>query len=92
MVMPGGGNYMHTHSALEETFTAVSGDLGVNLNNREYFLKPGDSITVPLNTPHRFFNRGDEPVICHVKFVPGHENFVKGLSIAYGLAADRKTN
>jgi quercetin dioxygenase-like cupin family protein len=92
VVYPGGGNYMHTHSAFEETFTAVKGELGVMLGDKKHILLPGDSITVPLHEPHHFFNSSNEPVTCHVKFVPGHEDFVKGLAIAYGLAADGKTN
>lgn len=91
-VYPGGGNYMHTHSAFEETFTTVEGELGVMLRDKEHMLKPGESITVPLHTPHHFFNNGKEPVTCRVKFVPGHEGFVKGLAIAYGLATDGKTS
>jgi mannose-6-phosphate isomerase-like protein (cupin superfamily) len=91
-IYPGGGNQMHTHSAFEETFTAVKGRLGVVMNKKKYFLMPGESITIPLHTPHHFFNSSKEPVTCHIKFVPGHDNFVKGLAIGYGLAADGKTN
>ncbi len=91
-VAPGGGNFMHTHSAFEETFTAVKGELGIVLKNEKYFLKPGESMTVPLHTPHHFFNSGKYPITCHIKFVPGHEGFVKGIAIGYGLAADGKTN
>ena len=91
-VLPGGGNYMHTHSAFEETFTAVKGILGVVMNNKKHYLTPGESITVPRDTPHHFFNETSQAVTCHVKFTPGHEGFPKGLAIAYGLAADGKTN
>jgi len=91
-VAPGGGNFMHTHSAFEETFTAVKGTLGVNIKNKKHFLNPGESITVPLHTPHHFFNAGTEPVTCRIKFIPGHEDFVKGIAIGYGLATDGKTN
>lgn len=91
-VAPGGGNFMHTHIAFEETFTAVKGVLGIALKNKKYFLNPGESITIPLHTPHHFFNPGKEPITCHIKFVPGHEGFVKGIAIGYGLAADGKTN
>ncbi len=92
VIFGGGGNPLHSHSKFEETFICVSGRLGVWLNNEKHFLLPGESITVTLNTPHHFFNEGKEPVTCQVKFVPGHEDFVKGLAIAYGLAADGKTN
>jgi quercetin dioxygenase-like cupin family protein len=91
-VSAGGGNYMHTHSAFEETFTAVKGTLGVVLENKKYYLQPGESVTVPLHARHHFFNDGKEAVTCHVKFVPGHEGFTKGVAIAYGLATDGKTN
>jgi mannose-6-phosphate isomerase-like protein (cupin superfamily) len=91
-VSPGGGNFMHTHSAFTETFIAVKGTLGLVLNNKKYYLQPGESMTVPLHAPHHFFNSSSETVSCHIKFTPGHEGFVKGIAIGYGLAADRKTN
>jgi mannose-6-phosphate isomerase-like protein (cupin superfamily) len=90
-VSPGGGNTMHVHSAFEETFTAVRGELGVVLRGRLYRLSPGESITVPRNTPHHFINKSGETIVCQVRFVPGHEGFVKGLAIAYGLATDGRT-
>ena len=91
-VLPGGGNSMHRHAAFVETFTALSGTLGVAVKNKKYFLRPGDSIAVPVNTPHHFFNKTKEVVTCRIKFEPGHEGFPKGLAIGYGLAADGKTN
>jgi Cupin domain len=91
-VYPGGGNTMHLHSAFEETFTAVNGVLGVVVNKQKHYLQPGESITVPLHTPHYFFSNSKEPITCHVKFTPGHDGFIKGLAIGYGLAADGKTN
>ncbi|MBC8033021.1 MAG: cupin domain-containing protein [Chitinophagaceae bacterium] len=90
-VAPGGGNPMHTHDAFEETFTAISGVLGVVLHDKKYLLQPGESITVPINAPHHFFNSTNETVTCHVRFTPGHEDFVKGLAISYGLARDGAT-
>lgn len=91
-VYPGGGNTPHFHTAFEETFTAVQGELGVMLGAKKYLLKPGESITVPKNAPHYFFNRTTSPITCQVKFVPGHEDFVKGLAIGYGLATDGRTS
>jgi mannose-6-phosphate isomerase-like protein (cupin superfamily) len=92
IVYPGGGNFRHTHRAFKETFTAVEGQLGIVLNNKKQYLQPGESVTVPLHAPHHFFNDGREPVVCHLKFTPGHEGFVQGIAIGYGLAADGKTN
>ena len=70
IVYPGGGNTMHSHRAFEETFTSVAGKLGVVLDNEKHHLLPGESITVPLNAPHYFFNDGNYPVTCTVKFTP----------------------
>lgn len=91
-IAAGGRNYLHTHAAFEETFTAIKGTLGVVLKKKKYFLQPGQSITIPLNAPHYFFNQSNQPVTCRIKFVPGHDGFPKGLAIAYGLATDGKTN
>lgn len=91
-VSPGGGNQLHTHTAFDETFTAVRGVLGVAVKDEKLFLLPGDSYTVPKHTPHHFFNITNETVVCQVKFTPGHEGFEKGIAIAYGLAAEGKTN
>ena len=90
-VSPGGGNSPHIHNAFDETFTAVKGLLGVALKDKKIFLQPGESITIPKDTPHYFFNHTDETIVCRVKFTPAHEGFEKGLAIAYGLAADGKT-
>lgn len=91
-VAPGGGNPLHTHTAFSETFTAVKGIIGVRLNDKKLYLRPGDSITIPPFTPHHFFNITDEMVVCHVKLQPGHEGFEKGIAIGYGLANDGMTD
>jgi mannose-6-phosphate isomerase-like protein (cupin superfamily) len=91
-IAPGGGNGPHIHTAFTETFTAVKGTVGVMFKNKKMFLKPGESFTIPLRTPHYFFNHGRETVVCQVKLQPGHEGFEKGIAIGYGLAVDGKTN
>lgn len=53
-ISPGGGNFMHTHSAFEETFTAVKGILGVGVNDKKYFLSPGNPSPFRF-TPHIIF-------------------------------------
>ena len=91
-ISPGGGNHMHTHSRFEETFTAVEGRLGVQYGDRKIYLKPGESLTVPVGQPHHFFNDGKRTVTCQIKIAPAHEGFIKGIAIAYGLAADGLSN
>lgn len=89
-VAPGGGNFPHIHTAFEETFIAVKGVLGVRVKDRKFYLYPGESLTVPVGTPHCFFNDGKESIVCHIRFEPPHEDFLKGLAIAYGLASEGK--
>lgn len=51
----------------------VSGKLSVKIGFQEYDLAPGDSIAFDSTTPHRLFNRGDEPVQA-IWFVVGREH------------------
>lgn len=51
----------------------VSGNLSVKIGFQEYDLAPGDSIAFDSTTPHRLFNRGDEPVQA-IWFVVGREH------------------
>lgn len=40
----------------------MSGQLGIQIGFQNYELGPGDSIAFDSTTPHRLYNRGDEPV------------------------------
>jgi mannose-6-phosphate isomerase-like protein (cupin superfamily) len=91
-IAPGGGNMLHIHKGFTETFTAVKGILGLQYHDKKLFLRPGESKSVPPGTAHHFFNDTGSPIICHIKFTPGHSGFEKGLAIAYGLASAGKTN
>jgi len=92
VVYPGGNNFLHTHNNFEETFIGVEGSIGVRIRNEEFLLGPGQSMTIPRKTPHYFFNRSDKPVTCYVRMDPGQDDFIKGIAILYGLAADQKTD
>lgn len=92
VVMPGGGNPPHYHTAFTETFTAVKGTLGIRLPGRWIYLQPGEQYTVPVGATHNFFNPGKEEITCTVRFSPGHEGMENLLRIAYGLASDGLTN
>lgn len=50
----------------------MRGTLGIQIGFQEYELNPGDSIAFDSTTPHRFFNKGDEPVHA-IWFVVGRE-------------------
>lgn len=91
-LLAGGGNSMHYHSSFAEEFTALEGVVGIDLKKEKLKLLPGQSATAPKGKLHRFYNPGNETIRFLVKLTPGHERFENGLKIAYGLAADNKTN
>jgi mannose-6-phosphate isomerase-like protein (cupin superfamily) len=89
---PKGGNPLHYHTSFEETFTAVKGDLGLELKNKKLILKPGESYTVKKKEIHGFFNpSASEEIEFNIKIVPGHTGFEHSLRIMYGLAQDGQT-
>jgi mannose-6-phosphate isomerase-like protein (cupin superfamily) len=89
---PKGGNGLHYHTSFSEEFIPVNGDLGVRLGKDKVILKPGNTSTVKAGQLHHFFNPGNEAIRFHVKIVPGHEGFLQGIKIAYGLAEEGLTN
>ena len=89
---PGGENAVHYHEAFAETFTAVSGTLGITLDGEEVLLDEGESATAPVGTSHNFFNPTDETIRFEVKIEPGHEGFERALYMLYGLDRDGKVS
>jgi transcriptional regulator with XRE-family HTH domain len=51
----------------------ISGVMGMEIGFQEFVLNPGDSIAFDSTTPHRLFNRGDEPVKA-IWFVVGRDS------------------
>jgi mannose-6-phosphate isomerase-like protein (cupin superfamily) len=91
-VMPGGGNPVHIHEAHRETFTTITGILGLTNGDKKISVKPGESVTIDKGVKHNFFNNSGEPCEVAIVFRPGHEGIEKALRIGYGLARDGKTN
>lgn len=60
---PGGksGKRPHSHSCEEFAFV-VKGRVSLTLGDEESDLGPGDSVTLPAHSPHRWENRGSETV------------------------------
>jgi mannose-6-phosphate isomerase-like protein (cupin superfamily)/uncharacterized protein YndB with AHSA1/START domain len=48
----------HLHPRQEERHEVITGRLGVVVNGTEHVLCPGDSVVVPLGTPHRLIEYG----------------------------------
>lgn len=51
---------LHVHPKQESGAELVSGSLVFEVNGVQRKLAPGDSISIPPNTPHRFWNDGHE--------------------------------
>lgn len=52
---PGGGNPLHYHTTYTERFTAIEGELNLELKNKKIVrLKPGESFLVKKRQVHRF--------------------------------------
>ncbi|WP_026463375.1 cupin domain-containing protein [Adhaeribacter aquaticus] len=88
---PGGGNPLHYHLTYAETFTPVTGNLGVQLGNQTRLLKPGEAFTVLPKLVHRFYNPGAHPITFLTELRPASIGFEKFIKILYGLASDGLT-
>jgi len=91
-LQPGDGNRLHYHKYVTEKFTAIRGELWVDVGREKIRLQPGESITAPADVVHRFHNPGKRSLIFRIKLTPGQEMFEQGLVIAYGLAAEGRVN
>ena len=92
-LMPGGSNPLHHHTSYTETFTAIEGELGLELASGEkVFLKPGEAHFVNIGEVHRFFNATARPIEFVTLVKPGHQGFEDALRIVYGLAEDGLCN
>lgn len=54
IMLPGQENPLHYHKIKEETFQVLYGDLECVVNDKKYFLKPGDILTVKRMDVHSF--------------------------------------
>lgn len=54
IVLPGQKHPVHAHKVKEETFQLLYGDLTVNIEGRERYMKPGDIQTVLRGEKHSF--------------------------------------
>lgn len=81
----------HVHPASTEVFTVVRGSLGLRLDGAESIATPGTRVVVPPNTPHVWWNAGDDTAWVVVEVDPGHrfESMIRNL---FGLATDGRTD
>ena len=65
-----GGPPKHFHIGEDEWFYCLAGDYIVEVGNRRYELKPGDSVLGPRGVPHAFAFVGNTPGRLMVGFTP----------------------
>lgn len=53
----------HIHPLQENNFRILSGSCTFSVNGKERLVEAGNSISIPANTPHFFYNSGNES--CH---------------------------
>ena len=91
-VQPGGAvASAHVHPHQEERFQVLRGSVGFLVGRREHVAGPGERLTIPSGTRHRFWNAGSDEAqfVCEVR--PALQ-FEQLLETMFALAADGKTN
>lgn len=87
----GGRNPLHFHTKFVEEFEAVSGVLGLQVEQDILYLQPNESQIILPNTLHCFFNPSDELISFRVKLTPGQPDFENFIKVIFGLIEDGKT-
>jgi quercetin dioxygenase-like cupin family protein len=65
VVDPGVGPPMHVHHLQEESLTVEHGTMGYQREGQaEQTAGPGETVTFPPGDAHRFWNAGDEELVC----------------------------
>jgi quercetin dioxygenase-like cupin family protein len=64
-VKPGSGPPMHVHHLQDESLTVVQGRIGAQVFGQEpTFHGPGETVTFLRGVAHRFWNAGEDVMIC----------------------------
>ena len=81
----------HVHPQQEERFQILRGTVGFRLGREKTVAGPGQKVTVPAGTAHKFWNAGDDEAhfVCEVRPALQFEQLIETM---FGLAADGKTN
>lgn len=81
----------HVHPSQEERFEVLSGSVGFRIGRKKLVAGPGQRITVPAGTPHKFWNAGEEVAhfVCEVRPALQFESLLETM---FALAGEGKTN
>jgi hypothetical protein len=69
----------------------LRGSVGFRIGRKKLLAGPGQRVTVPAGTPHRFWNAGEDVAhfVCEVRPALQFESLLETM---FALAADGKTN
>jgi mannose-6-phosphate isomerase-like protein (cupin superfamily) len=81
----------HVHPFQESGAEVISGSLRFRIRGEERSVKAGESITIPANTPHHFWNDGEEEAHSIQTFRPALK-IDRFFETYFGLAQDGKLN
>jgi quercetin dioxygenase-like cupin family protein len=81
----------HVHPSQEERFEVLRGSVGFKIGRKKLVAGPGQRLTVPAGTPHKFWNAGDDEAhfVCEVRPALQFESLLETM---FALANDGKTN
>ncbi len=81
----------HVHPSQEERFEILRGSVGFKIGRKKLVAGPGQRLTVPAGTPHKFWNAGDDEAhfVCEVRPALQFETLLETM---FALANDGKTN
>ena len=81
----------HVHPSQEERFEVLKGSVGFRIGREKLVAGPGQRITVPAGTAHRFWNAGDDLAhfVCEIRPALQFESLLETM---FALAVDGKTN
>jgi len=91
-VQPGGFvAAAHVHPSQEERFTVLGGSVGFRVGREKTIAGPGQKLTVPAGTPHKFWNAGEDVAhfVCEVRPALQFESLLETM---FALAEAGKTN
>jgi len=86
------GPPLHIHTGFDEIFKVDSGEATILINGETKKIKAGAKLVIPKNTPHKPFNRTDEPVILIMDESAFPEDFAVYLSQVYGYFDESDAN
>jgi mannose-6-phosphate isomerase-like protein (cupin superfamily) len=81
----------HVHPSQEERFEILTGTVGFKIGGKKLVAGPGQRLTVPAGTAHKFWNAGDgvAEFVCEVRPALQFESLLETM---FALAEDGKTN